>query len=479
MADKPLLLIVDEDELILNALSDFFDDEFAVVCAQQMNDVKSVLSQYKERTIDYALVDLGLPPNPHQPTEGFAVISTLQSQRPECAIVVVSGQAVRRHGQRARALGAADYAEKPCAPEVLLQKLRRAKETMVSNQEMMGLVGESPMMLRLREQIRVVGKVAFPVLITGESGAGKEVVARALHATNRADRTFLAVNCASIPDHLVEPTLFGHARGAFTGAHAAGAGYFGDVADGTLFLDEIDDLPEAVQPKLLRVLETGEYRRVGETQTRQCAARIIAASKRNNNSGGHSGNAGETARRSRIRDDLYYRLSVFSIAVPPLRALGDDRFLLLSHYRDIIVNDLGSAPFELSDEARALWAGYAFPGNVRELKNIVARLQVKHPGQTLAAAQVSEEMEQVQTAAQTSDGANIADLPQQLVELSFLSDAMMKDKKMLPILTTLSQHYLVQLAGQHDGDVAATLRALAALGLSEEQLLRLAKYIKH
>lgn len=380
--ERETLLIVDDDELIQGVLTTFFEEHFNVVGATHLKEVKSALMQLPQPP-HCALVDLGLPPAPHQPTEGFAVLSALQAQAPECAVVVVSGQDARRHGQRARALGAMDYAEKPCPPETLLDKLRQARQARRARQDGHGLIGESPPMAKLREQISMVAPLSFPVLIEGESGVGKELVARALHAHSRRGNAFLAINCAAIPEYLVEPTLFGSVKGAFTGAARDTIGYLGDCADGTLLFDEIADLPPSVQPKLLRVLETGEYQRVGETQTRQCTARIIASSN------GSQQRVKGAPRR--IRDDLYYRLSVFTIAVPPLRELGDDRFLLLKHFSAAIASDLSAPPFALSEAAAALWRGYRFPGNVRELKNIIARLQVGHSGSEVDEAQLREE----------------------------------------------------------------------------------------
>lgn len=381
--EKETLLIVDDDPLIQDVLGDFFEEHFNVVGAMNVQNVKSALMQLAQPP-QYALVDLGLPPTPHQPTQGFTVLSVLQAQAPACAIVVVSGQDARRHGQRARALGATEYVEKPCGPEILLEKLRLAQRIKLSECGMHGFIGQSPPLQRLREQIALVAPVSFPVLIEGESGVGKELVARALHEAVRRGKPFLAINCAAISEQLVEPILFGNAKGAYTGAVQDNAGYLGDAADGTLLLDEVADLPESVQPKLLRVLETGEYRRVGETRPRQCSARIIAASNRSQQRG--------SIAAATIRDDLYYRLSVLSITVPPLRQLGEDRFLLLEHFRQRVAQDLHAEPFALDEAALALWATYEFPGNVRELKNVIARLQVKYGGREVDEAALRAEL---------------------------------------------------------------------------------------
>lgn len=384
MPNKATLLIVDDDELIQDVLSAFFEEHFNVVSAKHLKEVKSALAQL-EQPPEYALMDLGLPPTPHRPDEGFAAISILQAQAPECAIVVVSGQDSRRHGQRARALGATEYVEKPCDPKTLLQKLQLARQIKLSEQQVHGLIGESAVIETLRQQIALIAPVDFPVLIEGESGVGKELVARALHSSTRNGKPFLAINCAAIPEHLVEPTLFGNVKGAFTGAAHENAGYLGDSADGTLLLDEVGDLPDSIQPKLLRVLETGEYQKVGETRTRRCSARILSASNREQQRG-HSRKSGH------IRDDLYYRLGVFTITVPPLRQMGEDRFILLNYFSQKIAKDLSTPSFTLTQAARNIFAAYSFPGNVRELKNIAARLQVKYSGNEVDEEQLLAEL---------------------------------------------------------------------------------------
>ncbi|MGB5009093.1 MAG: sigma-54 dependent transcriptional regulator, partial [Candidatus Dechloromonas phosphoritropha] len=249
-----------------------------------------------------------------------------------------------------------------------------------------GLIGDSLPMQRLRLQLAQYANLSFPVLIEGESGSGKDVVAsRCLHQlTERQNQPFLALNCAAISPSLLEPTLFGHARGAFTGAATAKAGYFEEAGEGTLFLDEIGELPADLQPKLLRVLENGEYQRVGETQTRTAKARIVAATNRD---------LRQEIKAGRFRADLYHRLSVFTISVPPLRDMGRDRLLLLDHFRKLYAAQAQCQPFSLDSAAEALWLAYSFPGNVRELRNIVIRLTARHPGQTVTSDQVLNEFD--------------------------------------------------------------------------------------
>ena len=217
------------------------------------------------------------------------------------------------------------------------------------------------------------------MLIEGESGSGKELVARSLHRLSaRADKPYFALNCAAIAPTLVEPTLFGHAKGAFTGARAGAGGLSSRTrGDGTLFLDEIGELPLEMQAKLLRVLENGEYQRVGETASRVSRARVIAASNRD---------LRQEVSKGAFRPDLYHRLSVFTLGVPPLRELGDDKLLLLEHFRRFYAEQSGVQPFSLDEAAERRWLAYAFPGNVRELRNIVIRLTIKHAGRLLTAA---------------------------------------------------------------------------------------------
>ncbi|MCL2345960.1 MAG: sigma-54 dependent transcriptional regulator [Desulfobulbus sp.] len=384
---KPLLLIVDDDPLIVESLGFAFAGDFDVVTSHSRPHTLNLLRQLRQ-TPRLALVDLGLPPLPHRPDEGFALIGDLLALAPDMKIIVLTGQNDDDNARRARTLGAIDFVGKPCDPgqlgALLRQALRFGEAPTV--EPAAGLIGDSPPMQRLRLQLGQYADLAFPVLIEGESGSGKDIVASYhLHRlTVRRDKPFLALNCAAISPALLEPTLFGHARGAFTGAAAAKSGYFEDADGGTLFLDEIGELPLELQPKLLRVLENGEYQRVGETQTRRSHARIIAATNRD---------LRQEIRAGRFRADLYHRLSVFSVAVPSLRDMGDDRLLLLDHFARLYAAQAGLTPFSLSPAARALWRAYPFPGNVRELRNIVIRLVASHPGQEVGAERLRSEFD--------------------------------------------------------------------------------------
>jgi DNA-binding NtrC family response regulator len=389
---RPRLLIVDDDALITDTLSFALGAEFEVLVCESRPHAVELLRQLPEPP-QLALVDLGLPPTPHTPEQGFLLIADLLAHSPGMRIFVLSGQNDDAHARHARALGAAEFIAKPCDPATLKKVLARALA--VRNVELRAeqgrargsedLIGQSPALLKLKSQLAQFADSPFPVLIEGESGSGKELVARSLHRlSTRADKPYFALNCAAIAPTLVEPTLFGHAKGAFTGAAAARAGYFEDAGDGTLFLDEIGELPLEMQAKLLRVLENGEYQRVGETASRVSRARVVAASNRD---------LRQEVKKGAFRADLYHRLSVFTLGVPPLRELGGDKLLLLEHYRRFYAEQSSLQPFSLDQAAEQRWLAYPFPGNVRELRNIVIRLTTKHPGRQLADADLEPEFD--------------------------------------------------------------------------------------
>jgi DNA-binding NtrC family response regulator len=389
---RPRLLIVDDDALITDTLSFALGAEYEVLACDSRQHAIELLRQLPEPPA-LALVDLGLPPTPHAPDQGFRLIADLLAHSPGMRIFVLSGQSDAAHARHARALGAAEFIAKPCDPAALKKILARALT--VRDAEMRAeqtrargaeeLIGQSPALLKLKSQLAQFADSQYPVLIEGESGSGKELVARSLHRLSvRAGKPYFALNCAAIAPTLVEPTLFGHAKGAFTGAAAARQGFFEDAGDGTLFLDEIGELPLEMQAKLLRVLENGEYQRVGETSSRISRARMVAASNRD---------LRHEIKKGTFRADLYHRLSVFTLAVPPLRDLGDDKLLLLEHFRRFYAEESRVQPFSLDEAAERRWLGYAFPGNVRELRNIVIRLTVKQAGRVLATADLEPEFD--------------------------------------------------------------------------------------
>jgi DNA-binding NtrC family response regulator len=375
--EKPALLIVDDDPLITETLAFALGAEYSVYTCDSRPHAIELLRQL-DAPPPLALVDLGLPPTPHAPDEGFRLIGDLLAHSPRMKIFVLSGQNEAANARHARALGAWDFIAKPADPASIGRALARGLEAPAADDA--EFVGTSPALIKLKNQIAQFAAAPYPVLVEGESGSGKELVATRLHRLSpRAARPYFSLNCAAISPQLVEPTLFGYVKGAFTGAAANKAGFFEDAADGTLFLDEIGELPLDMQAKLLRVLENGEYQRVGETQRRTARCRVIAATNRD---------LRRAVREGSFRADLYHRLSVFTLGVPPLRELDQDKLLLLEHFRR-----QSDRPFELDEAATERWLRYDFPGNVRELRNIVIRLSAKYPGQRLSAAELEPELD--------------------------------------------------------------------------------------
>jgi len=383
------LLLVDDDPLISDSLAFVLGDSFDVHTHASRAAVQRWLRGVG-RAPDVALIDLGLPPDAHRPDEGFTLIRELLTAYPTMKVLVLSGQSERANIQHALSLGAVDFIPKPCDPGLLrariehhLMILDAEQESSVGDRHEAVLLGESAVMKTLRVDIERYADTPFPVLVQGESGTGKELVAGLLHRRSERRRApFLTVNCAAFTPQLLEAQLYGHAKGAYTGADAARAGFFEEAGNGTLFLDEIGEFPFELQSKLLRVLENGEYYRLGETRTRVSRARIVAATNLD---------LLEQIRTGRFRADLYHRLSVLTISVPPLRQRGTDSLRLLDHFRNLYAAQV--APFELDPEAEQRWRSYTFPGNVRELRNIVIRLGAKFPGQRVGLAAVEAELD--------------------------------------------------------------------------------------
>jgi DNA-binding NtrC family response regulator len=387
----PSLMIVDDDPLIRDSLRLALSDSFTVHTAENRAQTVKLLRDMNSLP-QLALVDLGLPPTPHRPNEGFRLISELLAHSPDIKIIVLSGQDGESNARHARTLGATDFIAKPCSPENIRTQLQNAllihgtePDNNSADIDNLGIVGQSPPIQAMRNQIALYATTPFPVLIEGESGSGKELIAAAIQRLSPNSKApFLIFNCAAISPNLIASTLFGHAKGSFTGANQTQSGFFEDAGEGTLFLDEIGELPQDLQANLLRVLENGEYQRVGETGTRKSRARILAATNRDLREEVHAGN---------FRTDLYHRLSVFTIHVPPLRELGEDKLFLLNHFRNLYAKEIKRAPFELQIEAQQLWESYPFPGNTRELRNITIRLITKYPGLSVNAEQLAAELD--------------------------------------------------------------------------------------
>ncbi len=461
---KPLLLIVDDDPLISESLGFAFGQDYDVLTSHSRRHALSLLRQLRQPP-QLALVDLGLPPLPHRPDEGFALIGDLLARAPDMKIVVLSGQSDEENARHARTLGAVEFVGKPCDPARLAGIFRDTLELAHGSapSQANGLIGESLPMQRLRLQLGQYANLAYPVLIEGESGSGKDIVASHYlhHLTERRDKPFLALNCAAISPTLLEPTLFGYAKGAFTGASTAKAGYFEDADSGTLFLDEIGELPLDLQPKLLRVLENGEFQRVGETQTRVSSARIVAATNRD---------LRQEIRAGRFRADLYHRLSVFTVAVPSVRETGLDRLLLLEHFRKSFAANVRTEPFRLAPSAQSLWLDYAFPGNVRELRNIVLRLTARHAGQTVEAEQLRAEFDYDDFASEPSNETSPAPIPKDLDQVRLAARNHLENAQQINLdatLETWERGYIESAIELSGGNMS---RAARRLGINRTTL---------
>jgi DNA-binding NtrC family response regulator len=378
------ILVADDEKNIRRTLRMVLEGEGAdVVEAADGDEVLAILAAQRTPdaatgvvppTIQVVVMDVMMPKR--SGLDVLAELSAASGGRPEIPVILISGHAGVEDAVRATRLGAFDFFEKPLDRDRVIVSVRNALRQHEADERLRSLrarirgeiVGESPATRSLLAQITKVGRTRARVLITGESGSGKELVARAIHdASERRDGPFVRVNCAAIPSELIESELFGHERGAFTGALALKRGLF-EVADGgTIFLDEIGDMAPGAQAKVLRVLQSGELMRVGGNKLFTVDVRVLAATHRN---------LPELVASGEFREDLYFRLNVVPIAVPPLRDRSEDIELLARHFVDVACHSNGLSPKRISADAIAALVGYAWPGNVRELRNVVERMVI-------------------------------------------------------------------------------------------------------
>jgi len=428
---KPTLLLVDDDAIIADSLEYVLRDEYEISRAcDRPSSFELIDSMASSPTL--ALVDLGLPPNTHRPDEGLAIIRKLSQLHPSTRVLVLSGQDNKQHVFQAKEDGAVDFIAKPCdIAEIkvrLKQQLAAGGSDSQGQGDIEGIIGSSREIELLRMQIRQIADSPYPVLIEGESGSGKEVTARNLHrCSSRKLEPFLTLNCAAFNGELLESQLFGHLKGSFTGATDTKKGFFEEAGNGTLLLDEVADLPLDLQAKLLRVLEDGEYYRLGETQPRHSSARVLAATNKD---------IFAAIRAGQFREDLYHRLSVLTVRVPSLRERNGDSRELLFYFMQQLTEQLSA--FKLDDGALKLWNDYTFPGNVRELRNIIIRLSAKYPGQTIKSEVLQREM----SGTQRHNGAITGDewLNEALKNAGFELDRLLKSVEKQAIDLALREH---------------------------------------
>ncbi|WP_237226119.1 sigma-54-dependent transcriptional regulator [Rubinisphaera sp. JC750] len=436
-ASKIELLIVDDDEYLQEDLQTYFTERgYSVAVA---GNAEQALAAVDSRVFSVAVVDMFLPDS-----TGMELLKEFQRRECECEVVMLTGQGTIESAVEAMKVGAADFLTKPVRMKELDAVIQRAAETFrikQKNRQLRGIVerntprpatmiGESEAMQGVYRLIERAGPTDKTVLIQGESGTGKELVARALHAASHiADQPLIDINCAALPEQLLESEMFGHEKGAFTGATASKQGLF-EIADGgTLFIDELGELALPLQAKLLRVLEDGTFRRVGSTKQRRADVRIIAATNRD---------LRNEAEQGRFREDLYYRINILTISLPPLRARERDVPLLLRKF--------AGPAWEFEPGLITALERYSWPGNVRQLKNAVDRAQILAEDNLLELKNFPEEIQRELSGEVGNDFSAPVELGQ------------------------LTRQHIEQIYVQQDRNKTKTARAL---GVSRRTLYRL------
>lgn len=384
---KPKLLIVDDDEEIRTQMKWALGSDYDLILAA---DRESACEAFSSEHPLVVILDLGLPPHPNQPDEGMATIADLLSVEQAAKIIIISGQEEKENALRAVGSGAYDFFSKPVDVEELTMLLRRCffvarleKEHRELQQTLgvgafEGMLGVSPQIENVFAAIRKVAPSNVPVLLLGESGTGKEMAARAIHrCSSRREGPFVAINCNAIPESLLESELFGHERGAFTGAHVQRKGLIERAANGTLLLDEIGELSLPLQVKLLRFLQEHTFNRVGGREEIRCDARVITAT----NSDLKQGIA-----QSKFREDLYFRLAVVVIDLPPLRQRGEDVLLMAKEFLRRYTVETGKVGLTFTPDTLASILRHGWPGNVRELQNRIHRAVIMADGKRIGRA---------------------------------------------------------------------------------------------
>jgi len=378
------ILVVDDEEAILSSLSSILLDEgYEVAVVKSGTDALRIFTTDPP---DLMLLDIWMPG-----MDGLETLKRVRELVPTAQVMMMSGHGSIETAVKAIKLGAYDYIEKPLSLENVTLRVKHALDQHRLEQENRSLrtkvqrrfelVGQSPAMKQLCQLIETAGPTNSRVLIGGENGTGKELVARGIHQHSaRADRPFVAVNCAAIPETLIESELFGHEKGAFSGATSMKRGQFEQADGGTLFLDEIGDMSLSTQAKVLRALQEQQFNRVGGTKLMKVDVRVLAASNKD---------LQKEIEKGAFREDLFYRLNVVPIVVPPLRERREDIALLIRHFLKLHGEEQGLRMKEITTDAMAVFEQYEWPGNIRELGNLVERLMIIVPGSTIDAAQAT------------------------------------------------------------------------------------------
>jgi len=378
------ILIVDDEDAVGSSLSGILQDEgYDVFVAKSGAEALKI---YTADPPDLMLLDIWMPE-----MDGLETLRRVKELVPTAQVMMMSGHGSIETAVKAIKLGAYDYIEKPLSLENVTLRVKHALDQYRLEQEnrslrtkvkkQFELVGQSPAMQQLRQLINTAGPTNSRVLIGGENGTGKELVARAIHEQSaRADRPFVAVNCAAIPETLIESELFGHEKGSFSGATSMKRGQFEQADGGTLFLDEIADMSLSTQAKVLRALQEQQFTRVGGTKLMKVDVRVLAASNKD---------LLKEIEKGTFREDLFYRLNVVPIVVPPLRERKEDIPLLIRYFMKLHAEEQGLRTKEITPEAMHVFQQYEWPGNIRELRNLIERLMIMVPGNVIDTAQAN------------------------------------------------------------------------------------------
>ncbi len=385
MPDKQRTLLIVEDDPALQKQMRWAFDGFETVVADAFD---SAITQLRRHEPAVVTMDLGLPPEPDDVTEGFRLLQEMLALAPDTKVIVLTGQHDRENAVKAVGMGAYDFFAKPFEPELLALTIERAfrmhdlqaeneRLSALAGSPLSGLITRDPGMLKICRTIEKLAAASVTVALLGESGTGKEILARGVHALSpRAGERFVAINCAAIPDTLLESELFGYEKGAFTGAVKQTPGKIETANRGTLFLDEIGDLPMPLQAKLLRFLQERVIERIGGREEIPVDVRIVCATHRNLKA---QMKAGE------FREDLYYRLAEIEVDIPPLRDREGDAVLLAHAFVQRFARENGRGSLALADDAISAIEAHRWPGNVRELENCIKRAVVMADGNRISA----------------------------------------------------------------------------------------------
>jgi len=384
------ILVVDDDEIVLTSLSEFLRLEgYGVETARSFQEASAHLAA---GTFQVVIADVSMPE-----VDGFEVLKVVRNRYPDTAVIMITGYGTIESAVEAIKRGAFDYLTKPIIDDeiklvieralqqqMLMEENRSLRSQLAERYGLGSIIGHDDKMLRIFDTIEAVADTPTTVLITGESGTGKSMIARAIHQrSNRREKPFVEVACGALPETLLESELFGHVRGAFTGAVSDKAGKFKQADGGTVFLDEISTATPALQVKLLRVLQDFEFEPVGGTRTQRVDVRCVLATNEN---------LDEAVRRGDFRQDLYYRVNVVTIHLPPLRERIGDIPLLAEHFLDTYCRRTERNIMGFQDDAMRLLQGYAWPGNVRQLENVIERAVILTKNATLGVDDLPENM---------------------------------------------------------------------------------------